>query len=343
MASKKKRKKGLVAAVITAGVAGGAGLLAWLFSGTASADDSDDGGKKTGEWDPNQPAVVVDFKPKWDPNQPAVVVDFKPKWDPNQPAIVVDIDKPSGPKTGPDDPLFPGPDTPDKPTPTDGPKIIDVVKDYPEGGHFYQVVWGDYFGGTNGNHSIAYRLLLSEAFLAAKEFGGLDDDEARDFAKQVAASPGRRKWAIDRIQCNGVNDALYGTYGYGKKSKPSQHGRAIRLLQQHANNLGLALAGQQPIRNIALKKKSDAGSGNAFGVDKADAGHYELLWLEPVDRQLLWESGGTQLAITKDRWPDGTSKALPPPSFLALGMVDNTDSVQGRTWGCLPEEQHSYV
>lgn len=308
----KKKKRGLA---VILGALGLGGLAALIFgsksAGAAGIDpsltDPFGGVKPTkGEIDP-----FGGVKPK-----KGTVTD------PDAPPPEIGPVLPVGPTVGP---FFPvGPTTPT------GPAWPQIYGDYPGGAKFYQVKYGDTFGGQNSKTSIAYRYLLNEGFAAAKEHGQ-DDAQATAFAKQVAGSPKRRLEVINAIQCGGWDDAAYGTYGYGVDSKPSAHGRAIRLVQQHAPNRQLLEAGQQPQRNIRLKTPKDAGKGNAYGGDTSWR-ELELLWLPGLDRKVLWTSGGTELDFSPV-WEDGTSQQNPPPWVIALGMGDASGDLSG-SFGC---------
>ncbi len=264
-------------------------------------------------------------------------------------ADVIDDDEPDDDDPDPDDPLVPGPiDVPGVPfqppgpgedpfivtvIPIQDPPINDILNDFPTGGAFYQVEFGDQFFHSSTSRSIVKRWLRTEAFTAAQEFGGLDDAEANIFAKGVAGNASLRVQGLDLIQCAYFNDKAYGTWGYGSQAQASPHGRAIRLLKQHPNNLRRLRDGKPAGRNIRLRTPADKGKGNALGVQKELRDAFELLWLPELNKETLWESGGTELSTQGVVWPDGSSKMNPPPWIMALDIVDFSDSGFG-DWGC---------
>lgn len=220
--------------------------------------------------------------------------------------------------------------------------IDDWIEDYPTGESFYQVRSGDMFGGTNSNRSIAYRYLLTEAFLAAKEFGNLDDNKARTWSRSVAQRGNMRLQAIDIIQCAWINDALYGTWGYGLQAKPGPHGRAIRLLPYHPDNRRMVFDGLGLSRNIELRRPADAGKDGPWNkglggpADPEMREEFELLWMPAINRKVLWDSDGTNLTTEGMTWPDGTSKGnVPPPWIMDLELGNYADDAIGFSdWGC---------
>lgn len=314
MAEGKKRKRGILAIL---GLIGGGGLLALLFgSRNANADEPES---------PDEPGSDKPTLPKT-PGKPGEPTRVSPEPPPFKPTIWQQV-VPKDP-----DPIRSDPDAPIL-----GPAWPQLIVEYPKGASFYQVVWGDKFGGTSGT-SIAYRALLSEAYTAALEHGATAA-EASAFAQKVAKNNKLRAEYIDAIQCSGWNDAAYGTYGYAGPpldptgpSKASDHGRAIRLVQQHAPNRQLLSEGKQPFRNIRLLTPADRGNGKAYGADTSWR-DWELLWLPGVNREALWQSGGTELDLTTPMWPDGTTQLNPPPWVMALGMNDTTGDLAG-SFGC---------
>lgn len=226
--------------------------------------------------------------------------------------------------------------------PTFEPGEIDVddwVKDYPTGGTFYQVRTGDILGGQNGTRSIAYRLLLTEAFLAAKNVGGLDDATARSWARNVAQNGNRIRTVIHLIQCSMINDMVYGTWGYGSQAVAGPHGRAIRLVPQHANNLQRLRDGEPLARNIRMRFPANAGDSSGVGVDP-DLRSFELLYMPKLNEQILWDSGGLDLTTEGMEWPNGTDMGNWPPPWSWRGGPDNFDAdadafmATDEEWGC---------
>ena len=228
-------------------------------------------------------------------------------------------------------PTFPGPTPTDDgpvvvepvfPPSDDGPPWPELVDPYPRGGVFYQVEENDRFGGKSASRSIAYRYLLSEAYLAAKDVGGLSNEEAMAWAAGVGKQDKNRLAVIDLYQCSGWNDAMYGADPV-LLSHASANGRSILLRPVHAP-VALALErGQTPIRNITM------------GGNPADGGlrKYELLWSPAIDRTVLWESGGRTISTVGQWWPDGSTMENPPPWVMALGIDDNSGALEG-DFGC---------
>ena len=70
---------------------------------------------------------------------------------------------------------------------------------YPRGEKVYQVRVGDILLGEDPDHSIIYRQLLSDTYLAAKG-DGASEDEAKDYARSIAkneSSPIARRSACN--------------------------------------------------------------------------------------------------------------------------------------------------
>ncbi|MCH9682959.1 MAG: hypothetical protein K0V04_16100 [Deltaproteobacteria bacterium] len=231
--------------------------------------------------------------------------------------------RPAKPKTRPTTkgPKVTGGDRPVQPPPKQ--ELGELTTDYPEGGRFYPVRYGDTFGGTRSS-GIAHRYLLSEGFLAAKEHGGLSDDEALDFAIGISTG-GRRNRVIDFIQCSGWNDAMYGAEPK-QGTRVSDHGRSILLLPVHGPVAAQLANSEQPSRNI--------WRASGYGANEAWR-ELEFLWLPAIDRKVLWESDGKTLSTLGVWWPDGSTKENPPPWVMALGLGDETDDLDSITsWGC---------
>jgi hypothetical protein len=274
--------------------------------------------------------------------RPPTKRDPKPEDDPP-------IDEPTKPTTT--TPVFPTEEPPideppiedpidEPPTddPIDEPKLppfAEILHDYPDGDGFYQVVEGDKFGGTNAKYSIAYRYLMSEAYLAAKE-AGHDDADALEWARAVAKRNTSRATAIDVISCNGWNDVVYASHQYGSQVRPVSTGRAISLNPVHAPNRELLSQGLAPQRNASYGTPSDHGDGPPYPVDSA-LRKYPLLWLPRLDRAALWESNGDTVRSDDRSWRGRprAPKSLPPPWVMRLG-VDDPDNIlpAGATFGC---------
>lgn len=326
MADAKQRKRAVVLGLLGLG---GFGLLVSLL---VDGDEEPTGPKpsdpKPGDPKPGKPmqwgrkpgSGGGGGEPKRVPDEPDEPTPPPPK-PPTTPAKPGGFKPPSEPKPPPDEP--------------DDPSLPEIVVTYPRGGAFYQVLEDDVFLGTDSDHSIAYRYLLSEGYLAAIE-SGASPDEATEFARRVANDNGHRLSVMHAIQCGGFNDAAYGTYGYtyepgGGPSIPSAHGRAIRLVPQHAPNLDLLEAGDQASRNIRIKTLADKGKGNAFGFLPGWRS-FELLWLPAIDRAKLWASGGATLDFGVF-WNDGLSMQNPPAWVLARGIGDPAGDLSGSS-GC---------
>ena len=310
-----KLGKALVAASVL-----GFGLFAVSRKASAAdgADDEADDDVEADDDGPPRPAVWIDPQPDGPADD-----DVPPSSAP-RPAVWIDPQ--------PDGPLNPFGDLPPPPDPDppsdDGPKIdlgppwSALLATYPRGARFYQVVPDDRFGGTNGKSSIAYRFLMAEAYLAAKEFGGLSEEDALVWAGAAGKIDKLRGAIIEEIQCVGWNDALY-----GQKPKngthTSRHGRSILLQPMHGPIAQRLATGQQPFRNVT----KSGGLGNpAFR-------RLECLWLMPIDREQLWEHEKIVTDSPALYWADGTSMQNPPPWVMALGVGDQSGDLQG-DFGC---------
>lgn len=256
---------------------------------------------------PDEPVILTN-PPKW-PEEPPP--------DPGQPPT------PKGPRGFvPDGPVEP----PVEPSPDpELPPISDWEDPYPTPDQFYQVMAGDY------PLKVAQKALTSAGYLAARDVGGLPDDQALAFASQVGNSEARQRAYVDLYQCSGWNDAAYGTYGAGEDQRYSSHNRSIRFIKHHANNRARLSNGQAPIRNQALGSISDVRKGNRYGVDPTLRQAFPFLWLPGVDLQTLWETGGA--VVKYGERDDGTSSAMPPEGFVALGIEDASD-VPIDNFGC---------
>lgn len=200
---------------------------------------------------------------------------------------------------------------------------FDRVKDTstnPRAGMMYQVVQGDIFLGQNPRKSIAYRGLLSNAFIAA-QWQGWSTAKSSEFADGVASDPNLRKDFYDLILCASINDALYGTWGYGSSNVPGPHGRAIRLLPQNADNLQRAAMKQPLIRNVRIGSFNNPGDGSGTAIE---SGLRKFPWLFMpkinansllLDRVIKPQEGGMY------------------PGFEWSVQV-NEDAVEGRQFGC---------
>lgn len=228
-------------------------------------------------------------------------------------------------------------DDPDVPPPFDpGPFETPPTADYPTPGTLMQVKYGDILLGTKSpkagkGRSIAYTTLLTAGWMAAKEFGGVSDDEAGEFARLVANNSDNRVEYVQLIQCSPWNDALYATFGFGPQSWESPAGRALRFLPQHYDNRTRLILGKAPKRNIALGTPADKDAGTAFGQNQNER-NLAYLWLPKINLRVLWESGGTVVTTEGVSWPDGSNGIMPPPEVIDYGVENVPESV---SWGCL--------
>lgn len=173
-------------------------------------------------------------------------------------------------------------------------------------GHFYQVRRGDAFLGRDG---IAGQAIYNAALAA-----GASDAQARWLRDRGAL----RLQYLDAILCSGWNDALYGTWGFGRKAHAGPHGRSIRLLPMHADNRARIIRGEPPLRNIQLQTPADTGKGTAKPL-RTDAGRaFEYLWLPPLDPDAL-EQGVIQTEGIA--WDNGDPGYWPPPDVTDLGVA----------------------
>lgn len=220
-------------------------------------------------------------------------------------------------------PVGPGPVIP--PAPIAVEELEDV---YPTPGRFYQVRQGDFFNGTNPDHSIVYRALLSAGYLAAKNLGGFDDEAASAYARSVANNSAARAIYRKMILCVPFNDENYSTYGYGPNAAVGPHGRGIRLVPVHADNRARLADGLPAMRLITLGKPSD--EGNLLHTGSGD--DYEYLWLPALNLSKLWAGGSWDDRITSDgvTWEDGSSQFNPPPEVHTATQL----LPAGVSWGC---------
>lgn len=226
--------------------------------------------------------------------------------DDDSPGVITDVDFPpvdDEPPLPPTGPIPPG----------GGIDLGEWRRKYPTPGALYQVSRGDTGLGTQSEHSIAYRALLSAGFLAARTVGGQSIDESRKFGLDLAAryrgAPQRRIEYWQAIQCSGFNDAAYGTFGFGDKAMPAPSGRAIRLLPSHKDTAAALKAGRPIVRNIDLHSGRELERANKF----------ELLWLPELDLQAIWDN--FEIIVTE--WN-------PPFSW----RIETIEDLAGVTFGC---------
>ena len=199
-----------------------------------------------------------------------------------------------------------------------------LASELPLVGRFYQVLRADSFLGGDGLIAQA----LYQATLRAALDKGWSNAKASTRA-QVLASDGKARLAyLNIIQCSPWNDALYGTWGYGKHALPSAHGRAIRMIAQHDRVYDRLADGQAPIRTLDRGTPKDKGKGTATGAGES----YELLWLPPLRSDALLDSRRARQVVADGLvWADGSTKYNPPPSVQALGV----DNAPPGPWGCV--------
>lgn len=212
-------------------------------------------------------------------------------------------------------PVKPEPATPDMPGVSFDPGQHEGS--YPTPGKMYQVKKGDIFGGEYSNRSIAYRALLSVAYVAARK-DGMSDDDAKAFARSVAKDGNKRAQYIDAITCAGINDAAYATWGYGPKARPGPQGRAIRLLKYHARNRDRLIAGNGFVRNIKLGSYMSPGDESGTPMDPELADEYEYLFLPDLDHERLLAG-----EIFVNQWN-------PPFDWT----IDMPEDMVGQVFGC---------
>ncbi len=306
MSQKRNRRLAVLAALA------GLGLLAF----SRRADAADDEELPSVEPDPDEDLPAVDDEEPVDHGQdPESEDDEEPDPPVEDPDPTPGFERPGGfveVPTGDEE------DEEDAADPT----IEEIVDPYPRGATFYQVRAGDRFLGKNGQHSIAYRYLLSEGYLAALE-NGLTHEQALDWAAEKATTA--NTYAVtDIIQCSGHNDALYGADKVAV-SRAGPGGRSILLRPVHANNRTLIENGEAPVRNVTM-------GGNPSDPALRE---YEFLWLPAINRTVFFETNGATVTTDGQVWSDGSTKNLPPPAIEQLGYT-TYQSVESlaKLWGC---------
>jgi hypothetical protein len=241
----------------------------------------------------------------------------------------------------------------DRPDPADVDDIIDVV---PRGAHFYQVKKGDIFLGTHTStsssqgHNIAWMAYRRECFEAAKEFGGLGDEGAWAWVNAIPSSMGQSGKTHDIILCGAFNDACYGTWGYcgtpgiqagrcraSEVNRAGPHGRAIRLLPQHPDNIARVRAGKVVARYVQLG--TPANAGDARSINKSgQKGKFPALWIPKLNRRALWESHGSEIEAADEAWDDSSPVSSPPPWIMRGGeILDYSGTLTlPSAYGCAP-------
>jgi hypothetical protein len=199
---------------------------------------------------------------------------------------------------------------------------------------FYEIEVGDRFLGenTDSSHGIVYSVLLSAAYAAAIEVGGVGPSAAQQFALSVATNVNARLDYLDLIYCSPWNDSLYGTYGYDVDligSFDSPAGRSIRLLPVHYDNFERISQGLAPRRNVRLGTLENKGDRSGTPMDE-NQNSFELLWLPGLNLNVLWESQGETITTQGLTWEDGSNKLMPPPVVAQLSAI----GVPSGQWGC---------
>lgn len=219
------------------------------------------------------------------------------------------------------------------------------IKDFPEGNSFYQMKGGDIMGWAlsgRHNHAVTQNLLARELLLAAKLHGGMDGTQALAWATARRKNQTLTNELYNAIMCCAFNDYTGGTYGYcgdvaieagrcpaSMRNHPGEHGRAIRPLQQHADNVLRLRAGLPAARVVAILTPAAKGNGKGVAVASANPGgktSYPTLWMPGVDRERLWSSGGTELVFLPEQ-------ANPPEFVWARGILDLSGSTLTK-YGC---------
>lgn len=203
-------------------------------------------------------------------------------------------------------------------------ELIEDPGNWPTPGLAYQVVSGDFLGGTNSSHSIAYRALLAGGYLAGIS-RGLSPAAAKALAAKVAVNQGNRTAYIMLIEDSPFNLMLYGTNGYKEGvAMPGPSGLALRLLPMHASVRALFKAGTPAPRLISMVPPQDRGKGGGTGSGK----HLEYLWLPKLDLAAL--ATGTTPDTTIVPIADGMN---PPAKWM--DMIDMA-TVPSLKWGSGP-------
>jgi len=213
------------------------------------------------------------------------------------------------------------------------PPTAGVVASYPQGGRLYQVRKRDTLLGE-GQNSIVYRWISSDAFLAAKA-AGQTDSQARATARSLARNARLRIAAYQLLGCVPWNDTLYGTYQVSRLSFPLfQTGRGFTMLPIHAKNLDRLQRSEAPIRTITLGEPGQQGDfvAKTEFVDQPKA--FALFWLPPLDDAELLAG---RIKLRQLPYSDGSSRIWPPPAIADLGHLSAADIPQ-TTWGCQGHE-----
>jgi len=338
-ADDRKRKRRNVAIGVGAGLTGAALLAVLLVSSKASASPLEAPARKKPS---KKPGKAKDKKaPRGGGSRPSGGGDATPDGGgskgpggdlpDNSPRRTSPDTSPrrTSPDSGPDNsPRRTSPDNaPVGPNPRreDLPEYIN--DESPDPGVFYQVTAGG--EDAKGLFNIARRYALASLYLAARNVGGLSQEDAIDWAE--ARRPGSKKvreWA-DYILCVAWNDVLYGSNRVSSNNYRGPHGRGIPLSPMHADNWRRLLAGDSARRNVKLHSPGEQGTPRNVGQGDR---RLPLLWMPQLDEQVLWDSDGQTLRAG-GTWADGTSFFFPPP-IVAWAQIDDPTGANLGAWGC---------
>lgn len=215
-------------------------------------------------------------------------------------------------------PGVPEPPHPQPPPPPNAPWPTIYNPQYPTPGSFYTIVSGDTFLGKG----IAFKALASAMYAAAKARGD-SHEQALQRASTFANNEQHRVAYVRAIEGDATNDHLYGTYGYGPQALPNPTTkRAIRLLPQNADNAERIANGLAPIRSVKLSTPNNAKQGTGTKAPGAPGGHFETLWLPPINGDYAYDTGS--LVVNTEG---------PPQWVRALGVDDRSSAPAGTKWG----------
>lgn len=299
-------------------------------TGACVKDVPGDDGPKFDPWDPGTDPPSHDCGPgkRWDPVHKECVNDC-PEDMFYSPTLQQCLPKP-----------------PEEPPADDDDFDVDPwIKDWPEGNGFYQMKDGQILGwGLAGRHddAITQMMLARELALAAMEFGDMSPTDAVQWGRARSVNGKLTNQLYNAITCAWFNDKAYGTWGYcgdvainkdrckaSMRNHPGAHGRAIRPLHQHADNLERLKAGLPAARVVAILSPTQKGNGLGNAVQSASPGgksSLPLFWLPGVNRQRLWESGGTELEFVSEQ-------AHPPAAISDRDITDYSGSTLTK-YGC---------
>ena len=205
--------------------------------------------------------------------------------------------------------------------------------EWPDPGKFYQVGSQD----ADGLYGIAWRWFFTCLFLAARNAGGLSEEEARAWASARVGPKGvAQAERADYVLCVAWNDVTYGSFTVVQKNRRGPHGRGIDLVPQHADNWKRLRQAKRARRNVELGEPGEVGTPKNAGKGNA---RLPLLWMPRLDDAALWDSDG-QTLVAAGTWSDGSSFTHPPPVVMALGIDDVTHTAQLGVWGCGDGQQH---